>query len=325
VEGQLAVAASQVDAVERQGMGVGVESERGVEALDEGHRPGVGEGDGAEAELVLGAPTVATLHLLDEGAHHRGAQRAVVTDGHPQRPGQRADPLPERHLGQHTLAQVAGRIGHAPAEARRTEAALLAGKGHQPLEPTRRTPEAQQAMLENAAAQVGLHLPMHEARQRPALRLGLLDEGRPVLGHHLVEHRPLGAPPLVRGRARTMMMRRRRSCVSRRHGDSAIAMVVPPPKCPTSHARANVRAGGRHGGGWRPPPSARPPEGTPSRQRRSAASPVSGDPPGRRRRAPASPRSPGPCGGSMPTAELGAAAAREGGRRSRAARPRAST
>src|SRR5690606_19059480 len=96
--------------------------------------------------------------------------------------------------------------------------------------------EAQQAMLENAAAQVGLHLPMHEARQRPALRLGLLDEGRPVLGHHLVEHRPLGAPPLVRGRARTMMMRRRRSCVSRRHGDSAIAMVVPPPKCPTSHA-----------------------------------------------------------------------------------------
>src|SRR5690606_2815417 len=78
VEGQLAVAASQVDAVERQGMGVGVESERGVEALDEGHRPGVGEGDGAEAELVLGAPTVATLHLLDEGAHHRGAQRALL-------------------------------------------------------------------------------------------------------------------------------------------------------------------------------------------------------------------------------------------------------
>jgi hypothetical protein len=78
VKVKLAVVAAEVHAVERQGVGVRVETQRGVEALDEGDGPGVSELDGAQAEKPLGAPPVAALHLLHEPSDHRRAQRSVV-------------------------------------------------------------------------------------------------------------------------------------------------------------------------------------------------------------------------------------------------------
>lgn len=86
VEDQLALA-PDVHAVQGLGMGMRVESQRRVEALDPGDRAGVGLADRAQAEHVLGAAAQAVAHGLDEAADERSAQLLVVACEGTQLPG----------------------------------------------------------------------------------------------------------------------------------------------------------------------------------------------------------------------------------------------
>jgi hypothetical protein len=86
-----------------------------------------------------GAPDVAQRaaveaeHGVDEDPADRAEQLAVVGE-----PGSKLErhgehELPERHARQNVVHQVGGGLCHAPARARRTESAALAGKGDELL------------------------------------------------------------------------------------------------------------------------------------------------------------------------------------------------
>ncbi|KKD57304.1 hypothetical protein VM57_08685 [Stenotrophomonas maltophilia] len=84
---------------------------------------------------------------------------------------------------EHLLHQVPRALGHAPRPAAGAEAALLAGEGHQPLGPALLAHHAQEAVLEHAAAQVGLELLAHILGQRAVFGLKTRDEVRVVRLH----------------------------------------------------------------------------------------------------------------------------------------------
>ena len=88
------------------------------------------------------------------------------------------------------------RVGHAPAEAARAEAALLARERHDLGVAAASANEVQAAFLEDAALQVLLELLDDNLRQ-PARLLHPLAKQRPALGHRLVEHRLFRAPSCV--------------------------------------------------------------------------------------------------------------------------------
>ncbi len=81
---------------------------------------------------------------------------------------QRQYPLPQRALGQDLIGQHCRSLGHAPRTARRAEPALLAAEGHQLLRMALIAAQAQEALLEPPAFQVGLELRLNESWKRLA-------------------------------------------------------------------------------------------------------------------------------------------------------------
>ena len=102
------------------------DAQRAVAALDHGERADEGVFDASQAQRALGAPSQRAAERSDEDGEHVGAQSAIEGEHAAHRPGQRADPLADGHLGQDLVDQVGGDVGHTPAEARGAKATAFA-------------------------------------------------------------------------------------------------------------------------------------------------------------------------------------------------------
>ena len=193
---ELALLVADVDAVESQRVVVHVEPQRTVGPLDEGDGTDEGVVDRAQAKRALGPPPQRAAERADERAQHVGAELAVVAERGAQAPGQRADPLADGDLGQDLVDEVGGDVGHAAPEAGGAEAATSTGERDHELVAAARARELDEAVLEEATAQVLVEL-THDEGGEAALFLGALEEARPVLADELVQQRLLGATALV--------------------------------------------------------------------------------------------------------------------------------
>ena len=183
VEGQLSFFVADVDAVEREGMEMDVEPERTVASLHEGDGANERVLHRAEAEGALRTMAHRPGEGVEEDLQDVGAKSAVVPHGGAQAPRQGAHPLADRHLGKDLVDQVGGDIIHSPAETRRAEtAAFTAERGHD-LVAAPSASELDEAMLEEAALEVGLELTDDKPRQA-SVGFGLLEEPGPVGFHH---------------------------------------------------------------------------------------------------------------------------------------------
>ncbi len=167
-----------VHAVEPQHVEVDVEIQRAAEALDQGHHAALRRIP-RHAGLI-GKPT--GDHTMHD-AQHRADRLRLAGEQEAQRVRKTQHPLPHRPRAKHLLHQVPRALGHAPRPAAGAEAALLAGIRHQPLGPALLADHAQEAVLEHAAAQVGLELLAHILGQRAVFGLKTRDEVRVVRLH----------------------------------------------------------------------------------------------------------------------------------------------
>jgi len=176
-----------VHAVEPQHVEVDVEIQRAAEALDQGHHAALRRIP-RHAGLI-GKPT--GDHTMHD-AQHRADGLRLAGEQEAQRVGETQHPLPHRPRAEHLVHQMPRRLGHAPRAAAGAEAALLAGIRHQPLGTTVLADHAQEAVLEHAAAQVGLELLAHILGQRAVFGLKTRDEVRVVRLDQRVQQRALG-------------------------------------------------------------------------------------------------------------------------------------
>ena len=138
---------------------------------------------------------------IEEALQHIRAKSAVVAHGVAQPPRQGAHPLADRNFGKDLVDQVGGDIIHPAAETRRAEAAAFAGECGHDLVAAPGASEVDEAVLEEAALEVGLELTNHEAREA-SVGFGLLEEPRPMGLHHPMQAGLFRTPPRVAVRAR---------------------------------------------------------------------------------------------------------------------------
>ena len=167
------------------------------EALDRGDRPAPGL---AEALAGGGGGEPAEHHAQEHG-EDRAAEAGVEGQLVAQRPGQREDPLPHGHVGDHAIDQLGGEGAHAPAATGGAEAPALAREGHDRVVLTARAAQVEATVVEDAAAQVGAQLAGDEGGQPGAAVLG--GGGQEAIQMGLegpVEDRALGLAALIGGR-----------------------------------------------------------------------------------------------------------------------------
>ena len=153
-------------AVDDAAVEVQVGIERRSETVDKRHRtePGI-------AGRVGTAQAQRRLHLGEENPQHRIDQTGVTMEEIPQPLRQREHPLPHRHLGEHVIHEVRGRLGHAPGAAGGADPAALAREGDQEVMPAVRAAHPGEAVGQNAAGQVLAELPLDVGGNGIAVRL----------------------------------------------------------------------------------------------------------------------------------------------------------
>ena len=145
--------------VQQKDMEVQVEVQRAAEALDDGHAarsPGAGEGRSAGEQPAPG-------------------------------PGDGQDELPHGDAGEKLVGPAVREGRHAPAAARRAEAAPLAGERHQPVVVSLWAAEPREAVGRVAAADEGAHLAGDEPRQVAVVGVQPVPERSPASGDDPVE------------------------------------------------------------------------------------------------------------------------------------------
>jgi hypothetical protein len=102
---------------------------------------------------------------------------------------QRQHPLPHRHPRQHLVDERGGASSHPPPPAAGTEAASLAGEGHEALEGAVGAPKPREAMGRHATRKELAELLLDEARQAVSVAAvrDLPEEGIQVLADDGVE------------------------------------------------------------------------------------------------------------------------------------------
>ena len=148
----------------------------GAEALQEGHC--------AEARTGRCARTGEPQTVLDgaqEDAQHGVESRRVAVEEEAQALGEGHDPLAHGDLREHMINQVGSGLGHAPGGAGGTDAASLAGEGHEKLVAAVGTAGAGEAVGENPAFEVLAQLVLHVGWYRLAVRVGLARAREPGL------------------------------------------------------------------------------------------------------------------------------------------------
>ena len=88
-------------------------------------------------------------------------------------------------------------LGHPPPAAGGAEAAALAGKGNQAVEPAVVAAQTQEAVGEDAAPEVGAKLLLDGAGTGPVASTRVCEEGLELLAHDLVQKGLLGAAGCV--------------------------------------------------------------------------------------------------------------------------------
>jgi hypothetical protein len=163
--------------------------ERGAEALDNGHTAGL---ESAAYAVRPGAPPKPARHDSDENTQHDAGERGVERHAEPEAERNGQHPLSHRHAGHHVVAEVRGEVCHSTAEARRAEAAALAGKRDEAALPAAVAGDPDESMSQNPALEERLDLVDHEARKAapaPVLRLGRGHERPPVFREQPIEDR----------------------------------------------------------------------------------------------------------------------------------------
>jgi hypothetical protein len=124
--------------------------EGGAEPLEEGDGAELRVGTGAGTAVSQGGPNGAE----EDPEHGPGDGRVVVEEG-ADPPGNGEHPLADRQRRQDVIVQVGGDLDHPPGIAGRADAPAFAGEGHEALGGAVVTPDAGEAVGEDAAAQVG--------------------------------------------------------------------------------------------------------------------------------------------------------------------------
>ena len=173
-------------------MKVHVEIERAAEALYQGHgaRRRAGTGQPCLADQVPGnRPVDDPEYLRDE----LGPCRQQVA----QREGQRQHPLANGLFREHVVDQECRRLRHPPGAAAGAEPAALTGECHEFLGLAGVALDAQKAVLEQAAPEIGVELVLNVTGQGSTLGCAPVPQPRIVLGHQLVKERRLGPVPRI--------------------------------------------------------------------------------------------------------------------------------
>ena len=119
---------ANVHAVQGEDMEMDVQSQSRVRTLHGKHAARVREGHGAEAERRFRSFLERAGELAGERLRDARGEHSVVAEQGAKAPGQRADPVPDGHGGEHALLEVHGHVGHSPAETGWTETTALAAQ-----------------------------------------------------------------------------------------------------------------------------------------------------------------------------------------------------
>jgi len=154
---------------------------------------------GATVSAALLGPEVPPLSLAssklreqgaDESAKHGASERRVVGTAVSERIGQCEHPLADRHLGQHAIDEMRGRVRHATSAARRAKAATLARERDQAVVAAAVAVQAQEAVREHTAAQERPKFLLDEVRSHLAAIRGTREEAFQLLADDLVQKAP---------------------------------------------------------------------------------------------------------------------------------------
>jgi hypothetical protein len=102
--------------------------------------------------------SIPALYDAQENGQHGADQRPVPGQAVTDLVGEAQYPLAHRDGGEHLLGQPRRRVGHATAQARRAEAALLAGKRHHPTLTAIFAAHPQEPVGEDAAFEIRAQL-----------------------------------------------------------------------------------------------------------------------------------------------------------------------
>ena len=164
-------------------MAVRIEVDRTAEALHEG------DGVTAPSDMACRLRLVSMPALCDaqENGQHGADQRPVPGQTVADFEGKAQYPLAHRDGGKHLLGQPRCRVGHATAQARRAEAALLAGKRHHPTLTPVFAAQPQETVDEDAAFEIRAQLLLDMPGQLTIGGAQTFEEGLQVTGHGLVQ------------------------------------------------------------------------------------------------------------------------------------------
>jgi hypothetical protein len=153
---------------------VGREVQRRAEALDEGDRTAL---PFADAEGLPRAPALIRENRAQEGAENLGGQSRVPGAAIAEQIRKRENPLTHRNFRQHPVDQMGRSVRHPPSTTRRTESPAFTREGDETVVAACITVDANKAVRQHAALDVGADLSLYEMCHRGAVPLRSGEEG----------------------------------------------------------------------------------------------------------------------------------------------------
>ena len=188
------VARDLVDSVERQGVEVGIEVRGGgSEALHEGDRTALAA---AHSPPLASAAAQRCEQGPQEQVQDLAGEACVVGHAVAERKREREHPLAHGDLGKDAIDEVGGGVGHAPPSAGGAKAAL-AREGDQAVVAALVAVQAEEAMSQHAAFEIGAELALDETGNGMATPASSGQEGLELRLDDAVKDALLGTTSLV--------------------------------------------------------------------------------------------------------------------------------
>jgi hypothetical protein len=147
--------------------------------------------------VAAGAAAQVCEERTQEGAQHltreSGIPGAAVTQGI----RQRENPLPHGDFWEYAVDEMSGGVCHAASTARRAEPPTAAREGEQAVVAAAVAVQAQEAVGQHSAFEVGAQLSLYEARHRRAPLACAREEALEMFSDDFVEQRLLGLAAFV--------------------------------------------------------------------------------------------------------------------------------
>ena len=186
-----------VDAVEDKRMEVRRQVECRSEALDERDRAAQAV---ANPKIPLGTSPLIGEYRTQEATQHLARQPSVPGTAIPKWVGKREHPLSNRNLRKDAIDEVGRCIRHSPPATGGTEPAPLTREGNEAIVATCVAVDAQKAMSQHAALEVGTDLTLDEASDGGARGLRACDEGCELFTNDAMKESVLGLVAFVANR-----------------------------------------------------------------------------------------------------------------------------